>query len=272
MRVEYESYRLDVEGHGVHVWRGGAGVPVLLMHGAGPGTTAAGNFAKVRDALAERYEVYGTDMIGFGASDRKTEPPYFDYRLWLTQMQAVLDSLPDGPVRLIGHSISGSFAMRLAGRNARVERILLSCPMGTPVEPNRYLETLWSFPGDDDALRRSLSVLIDDDALITEELIASRREVLSEPGYDDYFARVFDGDKRDLIGPTVLSADELAAVTCPVSIIHGGNDLAFPQEQTAAVLARALPRVDLHVLARCSHGPAFERPGTFLGIALDFFG
>ena len=34
------------------------------MHGAGPGTSAAGNFAKVK-TLAKRYEVYGTDMIGF---------------------------------------------------------------------------------------------------------------------------------------------------------------------------------------------------------------
>lgn len=270
--MNFEPYEIDVDGHNAHVWRGGSGYPLLLMHGAGPGTSAAGSFARVREALAERYCVYGTDMIGFGSSVRKAEPPYFDYALWLRQMQAVLDSIPDGPVGLVGHSISGTFAMRLAGRNDRVDKILLSCPMGTAIEPNPDLETLWSFPGDEQALRRSLKVLINNHALITDELIASRLPVLSTPGYDEYFEKVFGGDKRELIRPTILTCEELAAVTCAVSIIHGRNDLAFPQEQTAAVLVEAFPQADLHLLSRCSHGPAFERPEAFLNIAIDFFG
>lgn len=271
--MTFESYSIDVGGYDAHVWAGGKGsYPLLLMHGAGPGTSAAGNFAKVRAPLAERYRIYGTDMIGFGASDRKREPPYFDYALWLRQMQAVLDHVPDGPVGLIGHSISGTYAMRLAGRNARVDRILLSCPMGTAMEPSADLDTMWSFPYDEAGLRASLQVLINDHSLITPELMASRREVLDQPGYDAYFESVFAGDKADLIRPTILSADELAAIKCAVTIIHGRSDLAFPQEQTAAILAEALPQADLHLLNRCSHGPAFERPEAFLAIALDFFG
>ena len=49
------------DNHYWGVWHGGDGYPLLLMHGAGPGTSAAGNFAKVREPLAKRYEVYGTD-------------------------------------------------------------------------------------------------------------------------------------------------------------------------------------------------------------------
>lgn len=270
--MTFESYSIDVDGYDAHVWSGGEGYPLLLMHGAGPGTSAAGNFAKVREPLAKRFRVYGTDMIGFGASARKSEPPFFDYALWLRQMQAVLDHIPDGPVGLIGHSISGSYAMRLAGRNKRVDKILLSCSMGTAMEPNEHLETMWSFPRDEAGLRRSLQVLINDHSLITDDLVASRSSVLSEPGYDAYFENVFGGDKAPLIRPTVLTTDELAAVTCAVSIVHGRSDLAFPQEQTAALLAEALPQADLHLLNRCSHGPAFERPEAFLAIAEAFFG
>ncbi len=40
------------------------------------------------------------------------------------------------------------------------------------------------------------------------------------------------GDKRALLAPTILGDDELRAVTCPVTIVHGRSDLAFPIEET----------------------------------------
>ena len=270
--MDFKPYEVTIDGLSAHCWQGGQGYPLLLMHGAGPGTSAAGNFAKVREPLAERYHVYGTDMIGFGQSDRKSEPPYFDYDLWLRQMQAVLDTIPEGPVGLVGHSISATYALRLAGRNARVDKVMLTCPMGAAIEPNEHLETLWSFPDNEAALRHSLEVLFNNHDLITDDLIASRMSVLGEPGYGDYFEKVFGGDKRALVQPTILSKEELEAVTCPLTIIHGRSDLAFPQEETAAVLIETLTQADLHLLNRCSHGPAFERPKAFLSIAMDFFG
>ncbi len=270
--MDFDVETIDVDGHRAHVWSGGSGYPLLLMHGAGPGTSAAGNFAKVREPLAERYRVYGTDIIGFGKSDTKTTPPYFDYELWYRQMQSVLDTIPDGPVGLIGHSISSTFALRLASANKRVDRILLTCPMGTALEPNEYLQTLWSFPYDEHSLRKSLKVLIRDESLITDELVSSRLAVLNQPGYAEYFEKIFGGDKRNLIRPTIVSSEELAAVDCPVSVIHGRDDLAFPYEETTAVLSQNLPQADIHLLSNCSHGPAFERPEEFLAIAFNFFG
>tara|TARA_B100000676_G_C18077847_1_gene848951 strand:+ start:730 stop:1548 length:819 start_codon:yes stop_codon:yes gene_type:complete len=271
MSRQFVSEFIEVDGLKAHVWHGGDGYPLLLMHGAGPGTSAAGNFAKVRDLLADSYKVYGTDMIGFGESDRKVSPPYFDYDLWLKQMQAVLDSIPASTVGLIGHSISATYAIRLAGTSTKVDKILLTCPIGTDLEPNSDLDILWSFPENEQALRSSLSVLINRRELITDELVKSRMEILTAPGYDQYFKKVFAGDKKELLKPTILSGQELQAVNCPVSIIHGKNDLAFPYEETAALLLKGLPQADLHLLSACSHGPAFERPETFLEIAFNFF-
>jgi 2-hydroxymuconate-semialdehyde hydrolase len=272
MSKTFISEFVEIAGLKAHVWQGGDGYPLLLMHGAGPGTSAAGNFAKVRHPLAKRYTVYGTDMIGFGESDRKVSAPYFDYDLWLRQMQVVLDSIPGSKVGLVGHSISATYALRLAGTNPKVDKVLLTCPIGTDLEPNSDLDVLWSFPKDEQALRRSLRVLIPNDELINDELVKSRMEILNTPGYDSYFRKVFSGDNRELLRPTILTPEELQAVKCPVSIIHGRNDLAFPQEQTASVLIKALPQADLHLLSACSHGPAFERPDAFLDIAFNFFG
>ena len=242
------------------------------MHGAGPGTCVPVNFGRVLEPLAARYHVFGTDLIGFGASGRKPAPPYFDYALWLEQADAVLGTLPEGPKGILGHSISATLAMRLAGRHADVTKLLLTGAMGTPMQSSAALETLWSFPGDLAALRRSLDVLFYDSSFVTDAMLEERLAVLGADGYPEYFAAMFAGDKNALIAPTVLGTEELARVTCEVALVHGRADAAFPLEQTAAVLADALPQADLAALAACGHGPAAERPETFLSIAVDFFG
>lgn len=270
--TQFETRDVRVGATTAHMWHGGAGPPILMMHGAGPGTSAAANFGSIRGPMAARYHLYATDMIGFGQSGRKAEAPYFDYPLWLEQMQAVLDQIPDGPVGLLGHSISATFALRLAARNERVAKLLLSCPMGRPLAPNPHRDQLWSFPRSREDLRKSLQVLFHDHSAITDELLASRMAVLGEPGYRDYFEKVFGGDTQELVAQTVLSDEELRAVTCPVSIVHGRHDLAFPIEETAYPIAEVITHADVHALARCSHGPAFERSDAFLAIAFDFFG
>lgn len=270
--MNFQSSNIPVGETSAHMWQGGEGYPVLMMHGAGPGTSAMANFGKVREPLAERYHVYATDMIGFGLSGRKQSVPYFDYQLWLNQMQAALDEIPEGPVGLIGHSISATFALRLAATNDRVSKVMVTCPMGRPLAPNPDRQQLWTFPETREDLRKSLQVLFYDHSIITDELLDSRMAVLGEGDYAAYFNKVFGGDKQALLGPTILSDDELRAVTCPVTIIHGRSDLAFPIEETSYPIAEILTQADVHALTRCSHGPAFERTETFLKIAFDFFG
>lgn len=269
--MEFETRDIPMGETTAHVWHGGDGYPVFMMHGAGPGTSAMANFGKIREPLAERYHVYATDMIGFGRSGRKKSAPFFDYRLWLDQMQAVLDEIPEGPVGLLGHSISATFALRLAAKNERVTKVLLTCPMGRPLAPNPHRDRLWTFPRSRNDLRKSLQVLFHDHGIITDDLLDSRMAVLGEGDYAEYFEKVFGGDKRALLAPTILGDDELRAVTCPVTIVHGRSDLAFPIEETTYPMAEILEHADVHALARCRHGPAFERTETFLRIAIDFF-
>ena len=54
-----------------------------MLHGSGPGAGTIGNWRLVLEPLAARYRITATDLIGFGASGRKTEEPYFDLPLWL---------------------------------------------------------------------------------------------------------------------------------------------------------------------------------------------
>jgi pimeloyl-ACP methyl ester carboxylesterase len=69
----------------------------------------------------------------------------------------------------------------------------------------------------------------------------------------------------------VLAPETLRAVRCPVLLIHGREDLAFPASTTLA-LAQQLPLADVALLAGCSHSVAFERTSTFVALVEDHFG
>jgi 2-hydroxymuconate-semialdehyde hydrolase len=263
---------IEVDGARARIYEVGSGFPILLMHGVGPGTCVPVNFGRVLEPLSRRYHVFGTDLIGFGGSGRKAGPPYFDYPLWLKQAEAVFAILPEGPKGILGHSLSSTLAMRLAGRHADVTKLLLSAAIGTPMTVNAELETLWTFPADLAALRRALDVLFYDSSFVSDAMLEDRLAVLNADGYAEYFKSMFAGDKDALLAPTVLAAEEFARILCDVAIVHGRLDAPCPLDETAALLADALPQADLYALSACGHGPASERPETFLSIVFDFFG
>ena len=110
---EFESMRFSA-------LTGGSGFPLLMLHGSGPGVSAWGNFRLVLEGLERSFRILAIDLIGFGESSRKPAKPYFDLDLWLRQARFALNLLGDGPVGIIGHSVSAVLALKLAAANPRV--------------------------------------------------------------------------------------------------------------------------------------------------------
>src|SRR3954470_8374972 len=54
----------------------GAGAPVILLHGSGPGVSAWANWRLVLPNLAERLHVFAYDQLGFGYTALPAEPRY----------------------------------------------------------------------------------------------------------------------------------------------------------------------------------------------------
>ncbi len=266
------EHDIEFESHRVHYWEGGAGLPVLMLHGSGPGASTIGNWRLVLEPLSERYHVFATDLIGFGLSGRKRDEPYFDLDLWQRQAQHVLDLLPDGPVGVIGHSISAVLAIRLAAANERVTKVLTTGAMGAPTKLNSDLDLTWTFPETRDDLRRTVECLVYDKSVITDEFLDNRMKVLHSGDYGPYFRSMFAGDKQRFLDASVLSKDELGRLDCDVLMICGREDRPFPFEQNTAVLSRLIPRADAVVVARCGHSPALEHPRKLLHLAAGLFG
>src|SRR5579862_1906075 len=108
----------EIEGCRAAYLEGGrpGGVPLLLMHGVGPGAAVSGAFAPIFPFLLERFHIFAMDLIGFGNSGRKPAPPYFDFALWQRQAAALAALMPARPMAVFGHSLSGAVALGLAAR------------------------------------------------------------------------------------------------------------------------------------------------------------
>jgi 2-hydroxymuconate-semialdehyde hydrolase len=268
----FRERELVFEGATARYLEGGAGPPVLLLHGVGPGTSCQGNFRLVLAPLAERFHVYAMDLVGFGRSGRKAAPPYFDFDFWCRQAERMLAEMPDGPVGVVGHSLSGAIALRLGARVKRIGGILTTGSVGTAFKVNRHLERLWTLPRSREELRDVMSVIVHDASSVTDDALDERLAVLQAGDYAAYFEALFGGDKQRLADSWVLSPTELAAIACPVTMIHGRNDLPCPAEETTLRLAASIPQADILLLARCGHGPALEYPQKFMTAVESLFG
>src|SRR5215472_13807670 len=98
----------------LHYEEAGAGeVPVVMLHGGGPGASGASNFGPNLPVFAERFRTILVDQPGFGKSDK---PPvtgnYFTFAA--TALAGLLDELRIDRVLLVGNSLGGGTAVRFA--------------------------------------------------------------------------------------------------------------------------------------------------------------
>jgi len=251
------SYRLSVDGQGP---------PLLLVHGIGPGTTARANFASVWDALRARWTVYAPDLLGFGASD----PPQghgLDLDAWVDQLAHVIDQTGETEVCVLGQSIGGTLALRLAARDRRVAALVTSGAAGGMTAAPAALRRFWNPPSDRTAFAGVLAESFHDPSMLTEEQI-DQRFTLMQSGARDKFLALIDDDPDAAVARTRLTARTLAAVACPVLLIHGRDDRQVPFADNASYLYDALPSAHLLALARCGHNPLREQPAVALAAAV----
>jgi 2-hydroxymuconate-semialdehyde hydrolase len=262
--TSYTAKNFIFEDIPVHYLEGGTGFPLLLIHGSGPGASSIGNWRTILEPLAERYHVFAMDLIGFGNSGRRPAPPYFDMALWQRQAEAMIDIMPGADIGLLGHSISGALALRLAAAQPRISRLMTTGAMGASFPINDSTVQCWTFPKDAAALRETAEMLIFDHSLITDAYMQNRIATLFEDkDYETYFSQMFSRPAAATMADTLVAADELARIKIPVTMLHGRNDIAFPPSITLA-LADALPQANVLLLSRCSHSVALEQSAQLL--------
>lgn len=116
---DFTRGRFQASGADIHYVRGGAGAPVLLLHGY-PQTHAC--WHRIAPLLAQHYTVVCADLRGYGDSSKPAGlPDHSNYskRAMAQDMVELMASLGFERFHLVGHDRGGRVAHRLAADHPR---------------------------------------------------------------------------------------------------------------------------------------------------------
>lgn len=281
-KVQPAANRADLGGHEALYHRQGEGnpVPVILLHGSGPGVSALSNWRDTLPALAEGgvYDCIAPDLYGFGESQHPQDPPrgvrqWLD--LWVEQVVALTDRLGLEQPALIGNSMGGIVALHLLHRQpARFSRAVLMGSVGGKSRVTRELQRGWGFyrePSKEQMAKKIRGFVYDPSILedSIEQIVDERWEVAMRTENKRSHEAMFPGDLQEHLDSLALSDDALRDIVHPILLLHGREDQNVPVE-TSFYLDERLPNSQLHVLSKCAHWVQIERADAFVCLARNF--
>jgi pimeloyl-ACP methyl ester carboxylesterase len=269
-----EGRYVDVLGARIHVLElgDGAGAPVVVLHGGGPGCSAWADFYQVVDLLPGRRLVL-VDLPQYGRSSvPDVREPVFAFHA--RHVGAVLAALRIGEADFVCQSLGGGVALRLAADAPQVVRRLVATgcqpvphltdrpPLVTgPAARARY----YGGSGPSVEAMRQLIAAHEwyDTARVPPENVCLRH-AQSTRAEDLELARDprRRGEPEDLTGL-------LGDVTADVLLLWGAHDPFVPPDY-AVTLAGRLACADVLVLGRTSHHPQSERPRDYAAAVRSF--
>jgi haloacetate dehalogenase len=120
----FETHRIETAETEIHLVAGGAGPPLLLLHGY-PQTHVL--WHKLAPALAERFTVVAADLRGYGDSGKPPSDPdhlVYSKRSTANDMVEVMEAMGHRRFFVAGHDRGGRVAHRMALDHAgRIDRL-----------------------------------------------------------------------------------------------------------------------------------------------------
>jgi pimeloyl-ACP methyl ester carboxylesterase len=260
---------IDAGGIQTSYLEAGAGQPVVMLHGSGPGVSAMANWQHNIGALSQRFRVLAPDIVGFGATQRPDDIVY-SLRTWTDHVWAFLDAHGIHETAIVGNSLGGRIALQMAtDRPDRITKMVLMGAPGVGMTPTEGLAALRAYQPSHNAMRDLLrNYFAVDPAMITDDLVAIRYEAsIADGAYEAYRAMFFD--PRHAGSELGISAEEVRAITTPALLVHGREDKVVPMQVSVTMLG-LLPNADLHVFSACGHWTQIERADEFSALVADY--
>ena len=265
------SHRLvDVAGVETYVVDAGDGPPVLLIHGYGD---TADGWRRVVPGLLKDHRVVALDLPPFGRSASTRHDKLIDF--YSDFFPAFLDELELDGATIVGHSLGGAVALRLAIDNPdRIERLGLVAPAGLGTAPPWWWHALTARPVWQGALsipspftgplvKRGIRHFLE------WRLFANPRALNDEVAH---FVQMH-GSARDMklllaAGHACIDCytgkllERSAALEIPLWMLWGRKDGLVPSLHARA-FKQCHPEAAVHILDDCGHYPHIELPQRF---------
>lgn len=256
--------RLQLAGISTAVLEGGAGTPVVLLHG--PGEFAA-VWGRVLPELVTSNRVVVPDLPGHGASG--LPGGRLDAERVLSWLGDLIEQTCDRPPTVVGHLLGGAIALRFAANHPdRVRSLVLVDTFGLSWNrPTlRFAAPLLAYmvrPTEGTRDRFLDKCFVDFDGL--REQVGDRWDAFGAQALEWAQTKTSKATLRDLMsgfGLRPIPATQLEQITAPTSLIWGRHDLQTPLR--VAETASTRYGWPLHVIEEARDDPFFEQPAAAL--------
>ncbi|MBI4218889.1 MAG: alpha/beta fold hydrolase [Chloroflexi bacterium] len=274
--VEYESAHINVGRFRIHYIEYGTGTPIVLLHGAGPGSAIW--FHQIAE-LGKKYRVIAPDNPVAGLSDRAI-PDRPMYEFARDYFLGFLDAMSFDNIGVAGMSLGGLAALGVALEHpGRIRKLALIASAGLGSEVSQMFR-LMTFPPICWFAWRPRQILAGyiHRALRAKgprrpDLMALARYAYDVAAVPLHRLALVEGLRTFATAQgqrKVFEFEELSRVQVPTMIIWGARDRVFPVSH--GLMARAaIPVSQLYVLERAGHAAPLDEPEQVSRLLANFF-
>lgn len=231
----------------------------VFIHGLG---SSVATWSSVLPAIARRVPLVAPDLPGFGRTPLPKDAPFATFREHVDSIHNFLDEVsPDAPVQLIGQSLGGWIAARVAAeRPQRVARLTLSNAAG--IHHPQVLEQRRLFSPRDKKELQELWMRMWHRLPMTFHLFKRQYlELTRTPVVRGFMDTVVEKD--------FLEPEDLARIDAPTLLVWGLADRLIDYE-FAAAYRKGIRDVRFRPIPECGHVPQREDPRMFLRYVLPW--
>lgn len=256
----------DVNGIHINYREAGEGFPVVFIHGY---TGNSRNWALVAPALRESFRTISMDLRGHGLSAKPTAAEDYTFEKMADDVRELLAQLGVSECVLVGHSMGGMVAQKIAlGHPDLVRALVLVDTSASPQDSSRT------------EMRKRLLEIAERQGMHAAfeaqlEMDPAADEIRSNPEAVRIWREQFLMTSREaylycaaaMAGRESLLED-LRCVAVPTLIVCGEKDAPFMEP--SRLMHEAIPGSELVIIPGAGHSPQFETPAAFNRVLVGF--
>ncbi|HEX6631876.1 MAG TPA: 2-succinyl-6-hydroxy-2,4-cyclohexadiene-1-carboxylate synthase [Gemmatimonadaceae bacterium] len=256
------------DGVRYHATRHGRGPAVLLLHGF---TGSSATWAPLQEALADACDMVAVDLLGHGESDAPADPARYAAGRCAADLAGLLDVLGIEAAAVVGYSMGGRMALRLALDQPRRVRALVleSASPGIADVAGRAARVAADAALADDIERDGVAAFV---ARWERLPLWASQAALPAGVREALRAQRLRNDARGLAnslrgagaGAEPPALDMLGSLSMPTLLVAGALDARYVAH--AHAMAERIPGARVAVVPDAGHAVHLERPAAFAAL------
>jgi len=278
----FQSLFVNANGVKTRFIVAGQGMPLVLVHGGGPGASGEYGWRQNIPALAQHFQVFALDRVGFGLTDTPVDE--LGDPVLAQHLADFIDALCLKELYMMGNSMGAYGVAKYAVDHPdRVKKMVLvasgsiAAAMGLEHKPSEGMRAMRRFDSEPtrENMRAVLEGLVFNKAGITDELIEGRLKLATQPGAMASQKLQQKYRERLKTDPNLRQQYSLLhrfpELTIPAIMIWGKEDRFAPIEELGYPLRDMLPNLRaFHVFERSGHQVQNDEVEKFNRVVLDF--